>query len=88
MFVICTYVNVNSGLWIPGLRSRTANQISDRGKNVKESINGPTVEEANVASLHTMGWEREGPLRISTGKMIAAQVHMSICDNKSTRIIM
>ncbi len=57
--------------------SRTAKPTSYHGKNVKMSINGPSVEEGNVVSLLWAG-EWDGPLHISEGNTLAAQVRLHL----------
>jgi hypothetical protein len=60
-------------------------QLRDLGKNVRASTNGPTVKEGNMASL-LLEWERDGPLHISIGNTLAAQV--CFCLAITARIIM
>ncbi len=58
------YVYADLGLWISRPDLGKSSQISDHGKNVRASTNGPNCERGQVASL-LWAWEQDGPLRIS-----------------------
>jgi hypothetical protein len=67
------YVHADLGLWISHPDLGQPSQISDHGKNVTLSTNGPTVKTGIEASP-LWAQEQDGPPHISIDNALAAQV--------------